>query len=1284
MRRLAPVALLLVLAALAWGYARASLAPSAHERTARVEAATRAIGQALRADLARLDEATAALLADPAVAEALREPSPVHDAAALGALAARPAPPGAPALDVWRDTSLVAWSGARIPDVPEAAGGALVRTPDGRDVLVVQRRVPAGRVRAALVVRFEPYVQNRSLRPFDRIAAAAAPFDVRADLVAGEGATVPVPGLYTSLRLRLAPPAPSALVRAARTRRTDVAAFWSVLALAALALGAVQAAPRRLPRLGVQLAALALGRAALLALDVPARWLRDGPFHAAFDPARYAVGGFGGAFRSVGDLVLTALALAAAALLVARAVMPRTKAPRTAQSGRDAFPAILQTALLAAATAATAAGLTRVAERSVLDSTLDLFARSGLLPEPLVALVLAALLALALVVVLLGARTAEAVLFAPSRPAMLIAALVAFGAVAAATRLAVSAAPLVLLAVAAGAVGLVRRLGWSRLPVRRLLALLLVLAAGLYPLLYRGYRAQRVVQMEDAARTFDEAAGDPRLVFALDETLQQVVADDSARLLLALPDSPERRLRLDRRAASLARDGLLPSLGTYDVGLVLFDRQGRIAGRYAEGALPGADADTFDLDEFDLLRSMAEGAPADAPFLQPLTGRQQDGRFQTLGLVELPDSAGWATARAAPQRAASGLGTPFPRVLLPAGTDDGPGDFALALFRDGVLVRGQGRDFGQVRLDAAVAQRLATQPRLLVTATAAGRRVLTLYVQQASAAEGFAAAPAVVAVRAPALTLFDHLFFGLRVLLAGALLAALLYALGLVARRRRGLLPYRRVRFQDRVLDAFLAVGGLAVVAVAVVGVRVVTGENTRAVDDWLARSLERTEDALVLAALPGETAADVLARVPLDSLARRVGVDLSVYEGRALVRTTRPTLVREGLLDRRLPPDAALRLEAEGERFATADVYLGTFRYRVGFRALSDAAGQPRYVLSVPTLPEQERFEEEQARMLAYLFGALLLLLVALAATAALLARALAQPVRDLREGLEAVGRGRFDRPVPVASRDEIGDLGRTFNAMQAQLADSRERLAAQERQLAWGEMARQVAHEIKNPLTPMKLSVQHLRRAKGEADPAKFERMFDRVTTTLLEQIDALTRIASDFSTFGRLPRRRVERLDLRAVAGEAVRLMGDEDPSATIGVDVPEAPLWVDADHEELRRVFINLVKNALQATHGRPEQRVVVRLHAEGAEAVAHVEDTGGGIPADLVPRIFEPNFSTKTSGTGLGLAIARKAVEDSGGTIAFETEEGVGTTFTLRLPLVPEQEAAPSEQPARLS
>ncbi len=226
---------------------------------------------------------------------------------------------------------------------------------------------------------------------------------------------------------------------------------------------------------------------------------------------------------------------------------------------------------------------------------------------------------------------------------------------------------------------------------------------------------------------------------------------------------------------------------------------------------------------------------------------------------------------------------------------------------------------------------------------------------------------------------------------------------------------------------------------------------------------------------------------------------------------------------------------------------------------------------------------------------------------------------------------------------------------------------------------MARQVAHEIKNPLTPMKLSIQHLLRAyedllAKDSDPRKLERfrgIFERITGTLFEQVNALKRIADEFSTFARMPTRMMEPLDLNAVIREAVTLM-QEEADVEIVLDLHPAPLVLEADREELRRIFINLIKNALQAIPpgASPHLEITTEKQVENGRAYAYstVTDTGVGIPPELHGRIFEPNFSTKTSGTGLGLAIVKKSVEALRGEIGFETEVGVGTTFWVRLPL----------------
>jgi signal transduction histidine kinase len=216
------------------------------------------------------------------------------------------------------------------------------------------------------------------------------------------------------------------------------------------------------------------------------------------------------------------------------------------------------------------------------------------------------------------------------------------------------------------------------------------------------------------------------------------------------------------------------------------------------------------------------------------------------------------------------------------------------------------------------------------------------------------------------------------------------------------------------------------------------------------------------------------------------------------------------------------------------------------------------------------------------------------------------------------------------------------------------------------------------------MKLSIQHLRRAfrrkQAEAgdEDAGFAALFDRITTTLIEQIEALVRIADEFSTFARLPTRVLEPLDLNEVIREAVRLMNQEqvnqEAADCIELKLHPAPLPIEADREELRRIYINLLKNALQAIPDDRTGRVEVATAGGGDDeagdpkAYSWIIDNGTGIPPDVQDKIFEPNFSTKTGGTGLGLAIAKKSVDELGGTIGYDTAEGEGTTFWLELPL----------------
>jgi signal transduction histidine kinase len=531
-----------------------------------------------------------------------------------------------------------------------------------------------------------------------------------------------------------------------------------------------------------------------------------------------------------------------------------------------------------------------------------------------------------------------------------------------------------------------------------------------------------------------------------------------------------------------------------------------------------------------------------------------------------------------------------------------------------------------------------------------------------------------IAVRQAAVNVFDRLYFLLRLTVSGFIVGLFAYLVGLALRIRAGLLPAPRRRFRDRVLNAFFGVGVATVALMGALGLRVVTGENERAIESWLRQHLERVEDTLVQEARGDELPYRVLERTDIDSLAARVGLDLNVYRGFELASTSRPQLARDRLISLRLPIEAFRSLFVDGYRFVDVDETLGSFRYTAGYRSFPDEQGVPRYVVSVPTLPEQERIEEERARTIAYLFGALLLLVLVVMGTAAVIANTLAQPVARIRRGLERVVEGRFNRIQPLQTRDEMSELVETFNTMQDQLAESRRLLAQQERQLAWREMARQVAHEIKNPLTPMKLQVQQLRRALMEPKEGHpLEEQVRSKTATLLDQIEALKRIANEFSNFARMPLQKLEPVDVNEVVREAVDLMGI---SASIRheMDLHPGPLSVEADREALRRVFINFVKNAAEAVpEGRTGLiRVVTRLEDDEDTGlpwvVAEISDNGSGIAPEFREKIFTPSFSTKTSGAGLGLAIARNTIEEIRGRIGFDSEDGSGSTFWVRIPL----------------
>jgi nitrogen fixation/metabolism regulation signal transduction histidine kinase len=281
--------------------------------------------------------------------------------------------------------------------------------------------------------------------------------------------------------------------------------------------------------------------------------------------------------------------------------------------------------------------------------------------------------------------------------------------------------------------------------------------------------------------------------------------------------------------------------------------------------------------------------------------------------------------------------------------------------------------------------------------------------------------------------------------------------------------------------------------------------------------------------------------------------------------------------------------------------------------------------------------------------------------------------PIHRLTEATRRVSRGEFDVSVGGGKAvGEIGELISSFETMTRDLRRQRDELVQYERELAWKEMAKQVAHEIKNPLTPMKLSLQHLRQTYRDNVP-DFGRLLEDIVATVIKQIDALSRIASEFSHFAQMPKANLEPCDLSEIACEASRLFEGER-ELTIQKNLHPDPLPILADKEMLRRAFINIIRNGMQAMNNRGI--LVIRTVRKGNQAEVGFQDFGTGIPDEIKGKLFQPNFSTKSDGMGLGLPIVKETIDDLKGTIQVHSVQGEGTEVVISLDIYPNDVSEP--------
>ena len=363
--------------------------------------------------------------------------------------------------------------------------------------------------------------------------------------------------------------------------------------------------------------------------------------------------------------------------------------------------------------------------------------------------------------------------------------------------------------------------------------------------------------------------------------------------------------------------------------------------------------------------------------------------------------------------------------------------------------------------------------------------------------------------------------------------------------------------------------------------------------------------------------------------------------------------------------PDGALLAEAsaaQGELPALA-------RRLAGNLAAAPARALPVGDPAAPAALIEVRLESAglaraQLTVLAAFLSALAAGTIAAAFAGALLASRVTRPVEALRAAAARVAAGDLEARVGVPATGELGELVRAFDAMTADLARSQARLAQAERIAAWREVARRLAHEIKNPLTPIAMSVETLRDAHARGRP-DFPEIFDEGTRAIGEEVRRLKRIVDEFSRFARLPAPERTRIAPEELVAALFALFPAPPPGVALEREVAPALPEVFADRDQILQVLLNLARNGLDAMPAGG--RLAVRAFAEDGAVAFCVSDEGPGIARADLERVFEPYFTTKAGGTGLGLAIARRIAEEHGGSLTASSTSGAGATFTLRLP-----------------
>ena len=397
---------------------------------------------------------------------------------------------------------------------------------------------------------------------------------------------------------------------------------------------------------------------------------------------------------------------------------------------------------------------------------------------------------------------------------------------------------------------------------------------------------------------------------------------------------------------------------------------------------------------------------------------------------------------------------------------------------------------------------------------------------------------------------------------------------------------------------------------------------------------------------------------------------DINLYDKSGmLLATSRPEVYEVGLISNRMNPLAFQKMHNENKVTHINNEQIGSLNYLSAYVPFYNKNNKFLAYVNLPYFSKQDEFEHELSEFFTALINIYGLLFLISVIIAVFFGNYIAEPLRLIKDKISALSFGKSYETITWTSNDEIGALVKEYNKKVIELEENALKLAKSERESAWREMAKQVAHEIKNPLTPMKLSIQHLQRSSENAENIKEK--IDKTATTLIEQIDTLTTIANAFSNFANMPKTNAVKIDVLPIIETTIHLFNEtENPTKTTTIKLLTSlqNVFIVADKDQLLSVFTNLIKNALQAIDVvKRDGKIELIVTEKPITYLFEIKDNGEGITDDKKDKIFVPNFTTKNTGMGLGLALVKNIIENMEGKISFTSIPNEGTSFFIEIP-----------------